>query len=411
MRTLIHSFGAALAAGLRALSRALVGASSLAVAALRGAGRALARGARSRGVRAAAAALLVALRVAALAAVFALLALGAGWFLFQRVPPGYHGVRQNDFGGGIESGDRAAGIHFAPRGFVTWHLVEKRTFVLDFAWESEGGDYPPIVVRTRDGNVCNLSVSLLYRVKPGQAHELVRDGLRTAFHQRVKATTEKIVLEEFGQLTSSEYADTEARLARCAATLERLAGPLSDVHVEVESLLVTQFLFAMEYEKKLQERQLLAQQALMNAAQSQLEQAREAIAVHEAQVDASEKRIRAEWDARIGERFAAGRRSIVALEQEAREYDRRRKVEAQAEHDRLVAQGERALLQARGLEELLEIELYDSEGGRIQLARRAAENLAFTRVQLDANDPRVPSLLDLDAMVKLLLGAEGAARP
>jgi hypothetical protein len=248
-------------------------------------------------------------------------------------------------------------------------------------------------------------------VKEGEASTLVRDGLRSAFHPRVKGTTEKIVLEEFGKLTSTEYADTDVRLARCAATLARLNDLLAAYHVEAESLLVTQFLFAMQYEMKLQEQQLLAQEELMTAAQRELETNRQLVASEEARIDASEKAIRAERDALIQTRFAAGRKEIVALEQEAKEYDRRRKVEGQAEFDRLVAEGDRALLQAKGLQEILANELYDSEGGRILLARKAAQNLNLTNVTLNANDPRVPSVLDLDRMVLLLLGAEATAKP
>jgi len=366
---------------------------------------------RSRTVRTGIAGLLAIVRVALFTALFTGLSLGLGWLLFQRVPAGFIGVRQDNFGAGIVAVDHPAGIHFAPRGFVTWHHVERRTFVLDFAWESEGGDHPPIEVRTKDGNVCHLAVSMLYRVKPGAANALVRDGLRTAFHQRVRATMGKIVVEEFGKLTSTEYADTDTRLARCDATLARLNVLLAVYHVEAESLLVTQFLFAMQYEVKLQEKQLLAQQELMTAAQQELEEAREEIKLQEVRIESSEKRIRAERDALIQVRHAEGRTRIITLEQEAKEYDRRRKVQAQAEYDRLVAEGDRALAWAQGLPDMLSNELYDSEGGRILLAKKAAENLNLKSVTLNANDVRVPNVLDLDEMTRLLLGATPSVKP
>ncbi len=368
-------------------------------------------GAKSRFVRTGMAGFFALCRVALFTALFTGLSLGLGWFLFQRVPAGFIGVRQDNFGAGIVAVDHPAGIHFAPRGAVTWHHVERRTFVLDFAWASEGGDHPPIEVRTKDGNVCHLAVSLLYRVKPGEAHALVRDGLRTAFHQRVRATTGKIVLEEFGTLTSTEYADTDARLARCDATRARLNVLLAEYHVEAESLLVTQFLFALQYELKLQERQLLSQQELMTAAQRELEEAREEIKLQEVRIEASDKRIRAERDAVIQARYAEGRTRIVSLEQEAKEYDRRRRVEAQAEFDRLVAEGDRALAWAQGLPDLLSNELYDSDGGRILLAKKAAENLNLKSVTLNANDARVPNVLDLDEMTRLLLGSLPTVKP
>jgi hypothetical protein len=69
----------------------------------------------------------------------------------------------------------------------------------------------------------------------------------------VRATVEKVVLEEFGNLSTPEFADTDVRLLRCESALATLNGLLSVYHVEAERLLVTSFLFAIEYEKKLQE--------------------------------------------------------------------------------------------------------------------------------------------------------------
>ena len=40
------------------------------------------------------------------------------------------------------------------------------------------------------------------------------------------------------------------------------------------------------------------------------------------------------------------------------------------------------------------------------IARDAASNLRFKTVKLDANNPNVPSVLDLDALIKMLLGQE-----
>lgn len=406
MRAFFQALGESMAAGVRTISANFVWFRRCVVT---GAWRGTVRVLRSRPVRVVAATTLALVRITAWTAAFAALVLGAGWFAFQRVPDGCIGVRQDNFGDGIRSVDYAAGIYFAPRGFVTWHTVEKQTRVLDFAWDSEGGDWSPIEVRTKDGNICHLGVSVLYRVKSGEASALVRDGLRTAYHQRVKATTEKIVLEEFGKLTSGEYADTDVRLARCSATLIRLNELLAAYHVEAESLLVTQFLFAMQYEKKLQEQQLVAQEELMTAAQRDLETNRQVYDAEEARIGEAENAIRAERDALIQTRYSEGRKRIVKLEQEAKEYDRRRKIEAQAESDRLVAEGDRAMLRAQGLQETLANELYATDGGRILLARKAAANLNLSRVTLNANDPRVPSVLDLDEMVRLLLGKEPPA--
>jgi hypothetical protein len=143
----------------------------------------------------------------------------------------------------------------------------------------------------------------------------------------------------------------------------------------------------------------------MAEALQQLELQRQENSALESAIDAAEKGIRAELDLAIQGRYAQGRRRIVELETEAREYDRLRRAEAQAEHDRLVAEGERLLAAAALLEETLADELWDSPAGRILLAQRAAENLNLQSIMLNSNDPRVPSFLDLDQVVRLLLGS------
>ena len=45
-------------------------------------------------------------------------------------------------------------------------------------------------------------------------------------------------------------------------------------------------------------------------------------------------------------------------------------------------------------------------GGRIYLARLAAENLRFESVTLNSNDPAIPSILDVDGLVKMLVGED-----
>ena len=69
-----------------------------------------------------------------------------------------------------------------------------------------------------------------------------------------------------------------------------------------------------------------------------------------------------------------------------------------------VAEGALALAQTDALRERLIAETLNSAGGRVQIAREAASQLTFGKVQLDSRDARVPSPLDLDALVMLLLG-------
>jgi hypothetical protein len=70
-----------------------------------------------------------------------------------------------------------------------------------------------------------------------------------------------------------------------------------------------------------------------------------------------------------------------------------------------VAEGERALAQVEAQKLELVNQTYGSAGGRVMLARHAAENLDIRSVTLNSNDPRVPSILDLDDLAQRLLGS------
>ena len=61
---------------------------------------------------------------------------------------------------------------------------------------------------------------------------------------------------------------------------------------------------------------------------------------------------------------------------------------------------------AEALRDKLKNAALDTVGGRILQARDAAENLNFQSVTLNSNDPRVPSVIDIDALVRLLVGSE-----
>jgi hypothetical protein len=363
---------------------------------------------RSRPVRFAGRATLTTTRIAVWTVMFAGAALAAGWLGYQRVPPGFVGVKQSNFGGGgIEMRDYGSGLHFGPRFLDEWHLVDRTTQVLMFAWESEGGEHPMLEVRTKDGNIAHVGVAVPYRLKSGEASALVRDGYKHVWKQRVKTTVEKVVLQEFAAFTSDTLCRTEERNAIVAETLPKLNQLLSTFHVEAESILITQVMFGIEYEKKLQQKQLTRQTALLSTATTEVDKQRLQNQLFQEGIDASEKLISNEADQAIATRYAEGRAKYVEVFAAAKEYDRQKKADAQAEFDRMTAEGERAIVRAQQQQEELANEIYDSAGGRLMLARKAAENLNIHRVTLNSNDPRVPSVLDLDELTKILVGTTG----
>lgn len=127
--------------------------------------------------------------------------------------------------------------------------------------------------------------------------------------------------------------------------------------------------------------------------------------LHELSV--AEKRVVEEWEPRIEELRLAHARDLAELQRGAEDYSVRRRFEADARYERMLADGELALARAAAHKETLEGAVLASVGGRLYLARQAAENLRIRGVTLDSRDPRVPSVLDLDGLVALLVGEAG----
>jgi hypothetical protein len=350
-------------------------------------------------------------RVAGGSALLAALVLAAGAVCLVRIPPGMIGVQQFELGGrGIAERDHAAGIAFSLPLLESWHLIDGTTQVLTFGWESEGGDFPVLDLRTREGTVVKVGAAVVHRVRPDEAWQLVRDGLKGVWRRRVRAAAEDALLRAIGERSTAELCDTDARLACEEALTRELDLRLAHDHVRVERVLLTQVWFGPQYEKMLQAKQLAAQQVLLQAAATEVDAQRARIEIFQQEMDNALKRIASDGDQRIAERTASGKSEVAAIETATKAYGETRRAEAQAEHDRLVLDGDRLVMRSESLKEGLMRKALATSGGRLWLARQAAENLNIRTVTLNSNDPSVPSVLDLDRMVKLLMGAPVAAQ-
>lgn len=243
-----------------------------------------------------------------------------------------------------------------------------------------------------------------YRIQPGGANRIVSDGIKGAYRHRVRATVEKVLLQELSQLTSGEFADSGRRLAVAETALGKLNELLDDYHVEAEAVLISGAFFPPTYEKKLQERQLESQARRTATSLAKRHERKIAGDLIEQGIRREEEVAIAEWDHRIEEERIRLSLSILAEQRAMEEYERTKKFQANAAYSKLVADGDLALARVEAERDKRRNEALETAGGRLYLAREAASNLRFGGVTLNSNDPRVPSILDLDGMVALLVG-------
>ena len=340
--------------------------------------------------------------------------------LVEKINPGEIGVKQNLWGsGGIRDQDFEPGFRLGIIGIHKWHRLDRRTHFLTFsstdAVESGRGMFevssansqrrPPLDIRTKDNNTAALDVTMTYRIIENEANQLVAEGLQNSYRDRVVSTVQSVLREELAQLTPEDFVDTQVRLARAEQTVPVLRTALKKFHISPDRLLIRAVRFPDAYEQKLQDRQLKQQLTLLEKSKQAVEEALAKTGTIEKETEADVKELVATWDKDLQEAQSTNNVKVAEVLGAAGEYDLRTRAEADASYETLVADGNLAIAKAEALRDELRNAALDTVGGRILQARDAAENLNFTSITLNSNDPSVPSVIDIDALVDILIGS------
>lgn len=336
-----------------------------------------------------------------------------------KILPGEIGVRASSWGGGVETEDFGPGLHLGVVGLHKWHRLDRRTHFLTFtstdSHQSGRGYFvvgaensqrrPPLDIRTKDNNTAAIDVTVTYRIIEGEANLLVAEGLQTSYRDRVVSTVQSVLREELAQLSPENFVNTEVRLQRAEDTLPLLAKALRKFHIVPNQLLIRAVRFPKTYERKLQDRQLKQQLALLEKSKQRVEEALAKTGKIEKLTEAEVKKLVATWDKQLQASQSENDVKVAEVMGATNEYDLRIRATVDAEYEVLVADGNLAVTKSEALRDELKNAALDTTGGRILQARDAAENLRFASVTLNSNDPKVPSVIDIDALVELLVGS------
>jgi regulator of protease activity HflC (stomatin/prohibitin superfamily) len=263
---------------------------------------------------------------------------------------------------------------------------------------------PAVTLRTKDGNTIDLDVTVTYKIKQDEAYMIIKDGLKDAYRERVRARVISTLREELAELTSEDLQITELRLLRAGDTLALLTQELAEYHVVPENLFIRKVKFPAQYETKLQEKQLLRQESQLESALTEQAKVEQVVKTQTRKIAAEALAEEKNWDRKIQEKRSDYQVQIAQINADALLYSRTTIAEGEAERDIAIARGNLALEKADALRDLLRNEALDSVGGRILLALTAVENLQIPEVTLNSEDPAVPMLLDLSKMTRLLVG-------
>ena len=359
----------------------------------------------------------------------------------ELVPIRTYGVRQEIWAsGGVDEHDFATGYHFGITGVHKWHFLDSCVHFLEFTESATShtpgagsrgffpksggvGDHetpvyqyaPALEIRNRDGNVVTVDVSVPYRIVKGAANEIVRSGAMLNYKDRVKTTVESVLREALSDMSNEAFQDTEKRLQAQTRALETLNGDerkgIRRFHVEALNVLIRRMAFPAEYENKLQQKQLFTQKALLDQAETLKLQEVLRTGTIDKEIAAAEAQSSADWEKKNETVRQETAIQVATIQAEAIQYSKRTRAEGDAIYQTKLAEGKLALDRAEALLSQLRSEALSTTGGKIFIARLAADSINMPQVTLNASDPRVPMVLDLHRMADLLLGEDSENAP
>ncbi|MEM9382281.1 MAG: SPFH domain-containing protein [Planctomycetota bacterium] len=343
-------------------------------------------------------------RVGAVAALASFATIAVLRASIQTIAPTEIAVVQDSWGAGVLPRDHGAGRLFGLPGRSVIHRLDRKTHFLRFGMESEGNDLPSLELRTPEGLEIRASVTVPYRITEGRAHRLVSEGRRTTYSIAARAAVERVLLEELAKLGQDDWADVDARRAVLDDARDAIAEALEPFHLTPLGVHLTAAWFPPMYEVELQDQKLLEQRILTDEMLARLDERKHELLVERESIARSETELSADYDYRIEEERLALEADVRAVRLEVDAYRFERRTASNNLYRKAVAEGALAIDRAEALRERLVNEALETEGGRLLLARDAASKLRFKSVSLDANNPAVPSVLDLDALARLLIG-------
>lgn len=330
--------------------------------------------------------------------------------LFKRVPPATIGVKQSQWGGGIIEGNFKTGFHLGISGYHKWHFLPATTHFIHFTNSKTRYSsstvliQPPIEIRTADGNTVNYEVSIAYHIKADEAWQIISEKLKIQYQGLVKSKVTSVLIDQLSKLSSEDLQLTETRMALVQNAFPYLEISLAEFHCQAESILIRRFGFQPEYEQRLQDKQYLRQETLLDQALTLVAEQELTVNLLERQIVAAELAKTQEWEKRIQEKTSEYDVLLATIRADASVYAANTMAEGDAELVISEANGQLALEKAEALRNELRTAALNSEGGRILLALTAAENLNIPKVTLNSDDPAVPTILNLSELTKMLVG-------
>lgn len=314
------------------------------------------------------------------------LAIIAAWLvpalLTTYIHPDEIGVRRS-LTSGIDSEDFGQGRHFDLALVHSWYRLPRTLQYVEFSGTQT------LDLRTRENNVVHVDVAVIYRIVPGEAHKVVREGFADSYHAKVQSVCEGFLREHLAQLSNQTVQVSEEREKVAKSAIKPLNQQLRQYHMQVvdSGVVIRAIQFDPPYEAQLQAKQQFAVQAELDMAVQNESKAKQETDTVQKGIDKDVAIEREQWNNKIEEKRKEIEVAIATIKAQALEYDKKVRSEADAEYEKLVAQGERAEAEAEALGKKLEADALASKAGKTFSAIEAVRAFKLGAIELNSSDP------------------------
>ena len=301
----------------------------------------------------------------------------------ERIDPGHIGVRRS-LEGGVAKADFGVGYHLSIPFWHSWYQLDGTLHYLEFAQKSGSS---PLEVRTKENNIIFIDLTVPYRIIPGSAYEIVREGLATSYEEKVKSSTVGILREQLANLSTIDVQVPEKRREATLRALPILNKVLAQYHVEATHVVLRSLRFREQYEQKLQNKQLFAVQGRLDEAMQRESAAKQETDTFEKGISKEIALKEEEWNRKIEELRSKYEVEIAQIDAEATQYERNKRAEADAFFTEAEAIGNLAEARAEALGERLRSQALATKAGRTFSAIEAVQRFKLGDIQLNSTNP------------------------
>jgi regulator of protease activity HflC (stomatin/prohibitin superfamily) len=332
--------------------------------------------------------------------VLVVLLLSGARLCVYRVSVGEVGVRTDVWTGGLVQEDFGPGWHrdFGP--MHNWAIFDATVQTLEMSKNRhhQNKGWTTLTLKSADGYAVDLDVTVKYRIKTGEAYKLLQ---KKGEGDKYKDTFIQNALDAlritFGRMNTEDFYDPETKRTKSEEAKILLSTLVVSLSVEVIDILIRDVRFDPSYERKIRDRKLADQDALLNQSKAKAATQKGITDTISASTEALIKQIAAEKEGKLVLLQADLQAKLAEIRAKAVKFESQKKSEADLFRAEKVAAGDLLLKISEAEGERLRNEALAGSGGRIMSALEAAKNLSLGEITVSTQQH---DFLNIDEMLK-----------